>query len=55
MARKLVAPGIDPGEHKRAVKEDQVKEVITFESVARERHAAYKKWLESQSMDSEES
>jgi hypothetical protein len=35
-ARKLVAAGIDPREHKRAVKEEQAKEIITFEKVARE-------------------
>lgn len=28
-ARKLVAAGIDPREHKRAVKEEQAKEIIT--------------------------
>lgn len=33
-ARKLVAAGIDPREHKRAVKEEQAKENITFELVA---------------------
>ncbi|EPA9093321.1 tyrosine-type recombinase/integrase [Enterobacter hormaechei] len=48
-ARKLVAAGIDPREHKRAVKEEQVKEAITFESVAREWHAANKKWSEEHS------
>ncbi len=35
-ARKLVAAGVDPREHKCAVKEEQAKEVITFESVARD-------------------
>lgn len=45
-ARRLVAAGIDPREHKRAVKEEQAKENITFESVAREWHAANKKWSE---------
>lgn len=48
-ARKLVAAGIDPREHKRAVKEEQTKEAITFESVAREWHAANKKWTEEHS------
>ncbi|MCS1421638.1 tyrosine-type recombinase/integrase [Citrobacter portucalensis] len=48
-ARKLVAVGIDPREHKRAVKEEQAKEAITFESVAREWHAANKKWSEEHS------
>ncbi|HBL7241560.1 TPA: integrase arm-type DNA-binding domain-containing protein [Serratia liquefaciens] len=48
-ARKLVAAGIDPREHKRAVKEQQAKENITFESVAREWHAANKKWSEEHS------
>lgn len=35
-ARRLVAAGVDPREHKRAEKEEQGKEVITFEVVARE-------------------
>ncbi len=48
-ARKLVAAGIDPREHKRAVKEQQAKENITFESVAREWHAANKRWSEEHS------
>ncbi|HAV2025901.1 TPA: integrase arm-type DNA-binding domain-containing protein [Enterobacter cloacae] len=48
-ARRLVAAGIDPREHKRAVKEQQAKENITFESVAREWHAANKKWSEEHS------
>ena len=48
-ARKLVAAGIDPREHKRAVKEEEAKEAITFESVAREWHAANKKWSEEHS------
>lgn len=48
-ARKLVAAGIDPREHKRTVKEEQTKEAITFESVAREWHAANKKWTEEHS------
>ncbi|MGS0637162.1 tyrosine-type recombinase/integrase [Citrobacter sp. VF227] len=48
-ARKLVAAGIDPREHKRAVKEELAKEAITFESVAREWHAANKKWSEEHS------
>lgn len=48
-ARRLVAAGIDPREHKRAVKEEQAKEAITFESVAREWHAANKKWTEEHS------
>mgnify|MGYP002677289102 CR=1 FL=1 len=45
-ARKLVAAGIDPREHKRAVKEVQA---ITFESVARDWHASNQKWSESHS------
>ena len=45
-ARRLVAAGIDPREHKRAVKEEQTKEAITFESVARDWHATNKKWSE---------
>lgn len=48
-ARRLVAAGIDPREHKRAVKEKQAKEAITFESVAREWHATNKKWSEEHS------
>lgn len=48
-ARRLVAAGIDPREHKRAVKEEKVKESITFESVAREWHATNKKWSEDHS------
>lgn len=48
-ARKLVAAGIDPREHKRAVKEEKAKEAITFESVAREWHASNQKWSESHS------
>ncbi|EFB9404472.1 DUF4102 domain-containing protein [Escherichia coli] len=48
-ARKLVAAGIDPREHKRAVKEELAKENITFESVAREWHATNKKWSDDHS------
>ncbi|MEJ3963757.1 tyrosine-type recombinase/integrase [Citrobacter braakii] len=48
-SRRLVAAGIDPREHKRAVKEEQTKEVITFESVARDWHATNKKWSEDHS------
>ena len=48
-ARKLVAADIDPREQKRAVKEEQAKESITFESVAREWHGANKKWSEDHS------
>jgi integrase len=48
-ARRLVAAGVDPREHKRAVKEEQTKEVITFESVARDWHASNQKWSESHS------
>ncbi|EPW8621493.1 MULTISPECIES: tyrosine-type recombinase/integrase [Enterobacteriaceae] len=48
-ARKVVAAGVDPREHKRAVKEEQAKEVITFESVARDWHASNQKWSESHS------
>ncbi|HAT8005967.1 TPA: integrase [Citrobacter koseri] len=47
--RRLVAAGIDPREHKRTVKEEQAKEAITFESVAREWHATNKKWSEDHS------
>ncbi|EKN4073710.1 tyrosine-type recombinase/integrase [Yersinia enterocolitica] len=49
-ARRLVAAGIDPREHKRAVKEEQTKEAITFESVAREWHGANKKWSKDHSL-----
>lgn len=45
-ARKLVAAGIDPREHKRAVKEEQAKEIITFEKVAREWLITNQKWSE---------
>ena len=45
-ARKLVAAGIDPREHKRALKEEQAKEIITFEKVAREWLATNQKWSE---------
>lgn len=48
-ARRLVAAGVDPREHKRAVKEEQAKEVITFESVARDWHASNQKWSKSHS------
>ncbi|MCT4714763.1 integrase arm-type DNA-binding domain-containing protein [Enterobacteriaceae bacterium H18W14] len=48
-ARRLVAAGVDPREHKRAVKEEQAKEVITFESVARDWHGSNQKWSESHS------
>ncbi|MET6261757.1 integrase arm-type DNA-binding domain-containing protein [Klebsiella variicola] len=48
-ARRLVAAGIDPREHKRAVKEEQTKEAITFESVARDWHTTNKKWSEDHS------
>ncbi|HHP2744239.1 TPA: tyrosine-type recombinase/integrase [Yersinia enterocolitica] len=49
-ARRLVAAGIDPREHKRAVKEEQTKEAITFESVSREWHGANKKWSKDHSL-----
>ena len=45
-ARKLVTAGIDPREHKRAVKEEQAKEIITFEKVAREWLVTNQKWSE---------
>ncbi|OAT60213.1 putative phage integrase [Obesumbacterium proteus ATCC 12841] len=48
-SRRLVAAGIDPREHKRAVREEQAKEAITFESVAREWHATNNKWSEEHS------
>ena len=48
-ARRLVAAGVDPREHKRPVKEELAKEVITFESVARDWHASNQKWSESHS------
>ncbi len=48
-ARKLVAAGVDPREHKRALKEEQAKEVITFELVARDWHSSNQKWSKSHS------
>ncbi|HCB1455158.1 TPA: integrase arm-type DNA-binding domain-containing protein [Citrobacter farmeri] len=48
-ARRLVAAGIDPRKHKQVVKEELAKEAVTFESVAREWHAANKKWSEEHS------
>lgn len=48
-ARRLVAAGIDPREHKRVVKQELAKEAVTFESVAREWHTANKKWSEEHS------
>ncbi|HBZ7679713.1 TPA: integrase arm-type DNA-binding domain-containing protein [Klebsiella variicola subsp. variicola] len=45
-ARRLVAASIDPREHKRAVKEEQAKEIITFEKVAREWLVTNQKWSE---------
>ena len=48
-AKRLVAAGVDPREHKRAAKEEQAKEVITFESVARDWNASNQKWSESHS------
>jgi len=48
-ARRLVAAGVDPREHKRAVKEELAKEIITFESVTRGWHASNQKWSESHS------
>ncbi len=41
-----MAAGIDPREHKRAVKEEQAKEIITFEKVARDWLATNQKWSE---------
>ncbi|EMJ4841334.1 integrase arm-type DNA-binding domain-containing protein [Morganella morganii] len=48
-ARKQVALGIDPREHKKALKEEQLKEFNTFEKVARDWHATNKKWSEGHS------
>jgi len=48
-ARKLVAAGVDPREHKRAKKEEQAKAIFTFEVVAREWHATNKKWSKDHS------
>jgi integrase len=48
-ARKLVVAGIDPREHKKAVKEEQQKEVYTFEFVARDWHATNRNWSVSHS------
>lgn len=49
-ARKLLANGVDPRENKKAVKVEQEQEVITFEVVARERHASNQKWSASHSV-----
>lgn len=43
-ARTLVAAGIDPREHKKAVKAELQNEAKTFEVVARAWHAENKKW-----------
>ncbi|QBH95274.1 DUF4102 domain-containing protein [Limnobaculum zhutongyuii] len=43
-ARKLVAVGTDPNEHKRAVKAELEDEAKTFEAVARAWHSENKKW-----------
>ena len=43
-ARKLVAAGIDPSEHKKATKAEQLDEAKTFEAVARAWHNENKKW-----------
>ena len=48
-ARKLVAAGVDPREHKRAKKEEQAKAIFTFEVVARDWHATNKKWSKDHS------
>ncbi|MEK2483546.1 integrase arm-type DNA-binding domain-containing protein [Providencia stuartii] len=45
-ARKLIAGGIDPSQHKKAEQEKQEDEARTFEAVAREWHAGNKKWSE---------
>lgn len=43
-ARKLVAAGVDPREHKKAIKVKQQDDEKTFEVVARAWHADNKKW-----------
>ncbi|MDY4388714.1 tyrosine-type recombinase/integrase [Pectobacterium aroidearum] len=43
-ARKLIAAGVDPNEHKKAVKTQQQDDAQTFEVVARAWHADNKKW-----------
>lgn len=48
-ARKQVALGIDPRELKKGLKEEQQKELNTFEKVARDWHATNKKWSEGHS------
>lgn len=48
-ARKQVALGIDPREHKKELKEEQLKEFNTFEKIARDWHATNKKWSEGHS------
>lgn len=46
-ARKLIAAGVDPNEHKKAVKTQQQDDEQTFEAVARAWHTDNKKWSES--------
>ncbi|MBN3114975.1 integrase arm-type DNA-binding domain-containing protein [Pectobacterium brasiliense] len=46
-ARKLISAGVDPNEHKKAVKTQQQDDEQTFEVVARAWHADNKKWSES--------
>ncbi|MBN3064383.1 integrase arm-type DNA-binding domain-containing protein [Pectobacterium aquaticum] len=46
-ARKLIAAGVDPNEHKKAVKTQQQDDAQTFEVVGRAWHADNKKWSES--------
>lgn len=48
-ARKQVALGIDPREHKKELKEEQQKEFNTFEKVARDWHATNQRWSEGHS------
>lgn len=43
-ARKLVAAGTDPREHKKSIKAKQQDDEKTFEAVARAWHADNKKW-----------
>lgn len=45
-ARKLVAAGVDPSEHKKTVRTEQLDEEKTFEAVARAWHAENNKWSE---------
>ena len=42
-ARKQIAADVDPRESKRAIKEEQLKDAITFKSVKKKKHKTNKK------------